>query len=74
MEIITMLSPVERENKRCHFCNETRSVKYIVEVFDPVIDANNPSQVYACNKCVGTHILNEIKERKGNETPRSKLQ
>lgn len=64
MKIIKFLSYKERENKRCHFCNETRSVKYVVEIFDPVINANNTSHVYACNKCVGTHILNTIKENK----------
>ena len=51
MKVVTMLSPKERENKRCYFCNETRSVKYVTEIFDPVIQ-NKPSHVYCCNKCI----------------------
>lgn len=36
---------------RCFFCGETRSVKYEVEIIDPVI-GNKPTLVCACNKCV----------------------
>ena len=36
---------------RCYFCGEKRSVKYEVEISDPVIDSNKPTWVCACNKC-----------------------
>ena len=38
------------KNLRCYFCGETRSVKYLIKVFDPVIDSK-PIKVCACNKC-----------------------
>lgn len=40
----------QNKNLRCHFCNETRSVKYETEVFDPVI-SDKPTMVCVCNKC-----------------------
>ena len=51
MKIISMIPVDKRDEFRCHFCNETRSVKYIVEAFDPIIDAHKPSQLNCCNKC-----------------------
>lgn len=36
---------------RCYFCGETRSVKYMKTIFDPVIDNNNWTKVCVCNKC-----------------------
>ena len=51
MKIIDMISPEQRQSKRCYFCGTNLSVKYIVEVFDPVM-ANEPSRVCVCNKCV----------------------
>lgn len=38
------------KNLRCHICGETRSVKYTIEIFDPVVD-NKPTEVCVCNKC-----------------------
>lgn len=38
------------KNLRCHFCGETRSVKYEKEIFDPVVDSK-PTKVCMCNKC-----------------------
>lgn len=35
---------------RCHFCGETRSVKYETEVLDPII-SDKPTMVCVCNKC-----------------------
>lgn len=49
MKPISMIPLEERENCRCHFCGETRSVKYKVEVFDPNRRAS--SEVCCCNKC-----------------------
>lgn len=51
MKIISIIPIEERSKCRCHFCGETRSVKYITEIFDPVID-NKPSRVCCCNKCI----------------------
>lgn len=39
---------------RCHFCGETRSVKYVVELKGAVCD-NKPLEVCACNKCALIH-------------------
>ena len=40
----------KERNLRCHFGGETRSVKYEIEVFDPVIDSK-PNNVCICNMC-----------------------
>lgn len=40
----------ERRKCSCYFCGETRSVKYLVKIFDPVVD-NKPCEVACCNKC-----------------------
>ena len=39
-----------KKNLRCHFCGETKSVKYTMEVLDPVVDYK-PTKVCVCNKC-----------------------
>lgn len=45
------LIPIDkREGKRCYFCGTSLSVKYTMEINDPVI-SNKPSKVYCCNKC-----------------------
>ena len=41
----------QKKKLRCHFCGETRSVKYEIEVFDPVI-SDKPTFVCVCNRCV----------------------
>ena len=33
----------------CHFCGTTKSVKYVVEIIDPI--DNKPTQVKCCNRC-----------------------
>lgn len=38
------------KNLKCYFCGETRSVKYTVEIFNPVI-SDNSTKVCCCNKC-----------------------
>lgn len=40
----------QHKDLKCHFCGETRSVKYIVAVIDPVVDSK-ATEVYCCNKC-----------------------
>lgn len=60
MGILGIIPKEKRENKRCYFCGTDLSVKYIVEVFDPVL-ANEPSKVCACNKCALYFNRNEIK-------------
>lgn len=48
--------PVEDCKKcRCYFCGETQSVKYLVKIFDPVVDSK-PCEVTYCNKCALLHI------------------
>lgn len=45
------LIPIEDRGKyRCHFCGETRSVKYLVNCFDPVV-SSEPIEVACCNRC-----------------------
>ena len=51
------------KNLRCHLCGETRSVKYAVEVFDPVID-NKPTEVCVCNKCALVHFAHDVSNEK----------
>lgn len=51
--------PIEdRQRHRCYFCEETRSVKYLVRIFDPVLD-NKPCEVACCNKCAALHFERE---------------
>lgn len=52
---IGMISIAERENKHCHFCGNSKSVKYIVEVDMPT-KAPEPFKVYACNKCAAVKV------------------
>lgn len=40
----------QTKNLRCHFCGETRSVKYSMEVHNPIIH-DGPTKVAVCNKC-----------------------
>lgn len=51
MKILGMIPIEKRENKRCYFCGTNLSVKYITEVFDPIL-ADEPSRVCVCNKCI----------------------
>ena len=46
------ISNWQEKNLRCHFCGETRSVKYETEVLvlDPII-SDKPTMVCVCNKC-----------------------
>lgn len=57
MKIIAFIPPDKRNNYRCFFCGETRSVKYVTEIFDPVIDDKKPTRVCACNKCVALRLF-----------------
>lgn len=45
----------DRKKCRCYFCGETRSVKYLIKIFDPVLDSK-PSEVTCCNRCAALHI------------------
>lgn len=51
MKILGMIPIEKRKNKRCYFCGTSLSVKYITEVFDPVL-ADEPSRVCVCNRCI----------------------
>lgn len=50
-----LIDPKDRKKCRCYFCETNLSVKYLVEVYDPVI-SNKRTWVCACNKCALTHI------------------
>lgn len=54
MKIKSIIPIEKRKNCRCHFCGETRSVKYTTEIIDPVVDSK-PTEVCVCNKCILTH-------------------
>lgn len=51
MRVVAFIPPDKRNNYRCFFCGETRSVKYVMEIYDPVIDSK-PTRVCSCNLCV----------------------
>lgn len=55
----------QNKSLRCHFCDETRSVKYETEVFDPVI-SDKPTMVCICNKCV-LRYANQPTEKGGTK-------
>lgn len=45
------LIPIDkRKGKRCHFCGTTLSVKYEIDINDPVI-SNKSSKVCCCSRC-----------------------
>lgn len=47
-----------KKSLQCHFCGETRSVKYMATIFDPVV-SNEPTKVCVCNACAWKHIHKE---------------
>lgn len=51
-----------RKDLRCHFCHSTKSVKYEMNLFDPVIDDSEPSVVYVCNLCALKYSRKKEKE------------
>lgn len=55
MKIIPM---EDRKKCRCYFCGETRSVKYLIKISDPVMDSK-PCEVACCNKCAALRIGRE---------------
>lgn len=44
MKIKSLIPIAQRKNCHCHFCGETRSVKYITEI--------SGKEVCCCNKCI----------------------
>jgi len=58
MNGFAMIPDWRNKNLRCHFCDETRSVKYTMKIFDPVID-NKPTEVYVCNKCALRYMVSK---------------
>lgn len=50
MKIISIIPIKDRNKCRCHFCGETRSVKYITEI----ISTPRNRRVFCCNKCILT--------------------
>ena len=54
--------PLEKRDKcRCYFCGAKQSVKYIVEMADP-LQFGEKMSVYACNKCALMGSNNSEKE------------
>lgn len=51
MKILAIIPADKRQNYRCFFCGETRSVKYVTEIMDPVIN-KVPTRVCCCNRCI----------------------
>lgn len=56
MEKYTMIDPSKRHNCRCHFCGETRSVKYSISVYDPTIRVDDRTHVACCNRCFARYV------------------
>lgn len=54
----------QKKNLCCHFCGETRSVKYEIEVFDPVI-SDKSTFVCVCNRCVLRYDMRKEDESNG---------
>lgn len=50
MKIKSIIPISQRENCRCYFCGETRSVKYTTEIVHPV--DNSLLEVKCCNRCI----------------------
>lgn len=55
----------QNQNIRCHICFNTKSVKYLAEVFDPLEDSK-PTTVPVCNRCALFYACYE-----GNTTNKS---
>ena len=51
----------QEKNLRCHYCGETRSVKYEKEIINPIIDSK-PTKVCVCNKCALRYGNSNTKE------------
>lgn len=45
----------EDQNLKCHFCGTTQSIKYEIDVFDPMQPAEKFVKVSACNSCALRH-------------------
>lgn len=50
MKIHSIIPTDKRKDCKCHFCGETRSVKYITEIINTI--DNKPTKVCCCNKCI----------------------
>lgn len=63
MKIIGLIPLEKRDKCRCHFCGETRSVKYITEI-NIAAFGSTPVQVCCCNKCI---LIEKETNANGNE-------
>ena len=52
---IQLIPGWQNEKLKCYFCGSTKSVKYTIEIFDPVIDDTKFSKVCVCNRCALLH-------------------
>lgn len=48
--MLKLIPDWSKKNLSCYLCGETRSVKYEMEIIDPVI-SDKPTKVCVCNKC-----------------------
>lgn len=54
----------QNKNLRCDFCDSTKSVKYTMEIPDPIVSSGY-SDVCACNKCVLRYMNDEVRVIRG---------
>lgn len=54
--MLKLIDPKDRKKCRCHFCGTNLSVKYLVEIYDPVI-SNEKTFVCVCNKCAAFYKM-----------------
>lgn len=48
--MLKLIPDWNKKNLKCYFCEESKSVKYEMEIINPVIDSK-PTKVCVCNKC-----------------------
>ena len=55
---MNIINDWQNKQLRCHFCGETRSVKYELKIRD--VESNLPKTVCACNLCALKHSGEEV--------------
>ena len=54
----------QSKNLRCNFCDSTKSVKYTMEIQDPIVSSGY-TNVCVCNKCVFRYMNDEVRVMRG---------
>ena len=63
----TLIPDWNKKNLRCHFCGETKSVKYTTKTtFLP--NGILLREVYVCNKCALRAMINQCNEKNEERT------